>query len=142
MEDRLARLEAVQAMLLEIGHLSASCTDITEFIGAVHRALGRIMYADNFYVALSERENNTVRFVYFVDTVDEARAHATNGVTLASPDESPTAWVMANKQPLSMTADEFMARENGNTTGAPAAWPSTGWAARCSTSSTRCWAPS
>jgi hypothetical protein len=39
MEDRLARLETVQAMLLGIGHLSASCTDVTEFIGAVHRAL-------------------------------------------------------------------------------------------------------
>jgi signal transduction histidine kinase len=112
MEDRLVRLEAVQAMLLEIGHLSASCTDITEFVGAVHRALGRIMYADNFYVALSERENNTVRFVYFVDTVDEAPP-TNEWMTLASPEESPTAWVMANKQPLTLTAAEFMARENG-----------------------------
>jgi signal transduction histidine kinase len=111
-ENRLARLEAVQAMLLEIGHLSASCTDITEFVGAVHRALGRIMYADNFYVALSERENNTVRFVYFVDTVDEAPP-TNEWMTLASPDESPTAWVMANKQPLTLTTAEFMARENG-----------------------------
>jgi signal transduction histidine kinase len=113
MENRLARLEAVQAMLLEIGHLSASCTDITEFVGAVHRALGRIMYSDNFFVALSERENNTVRFVYFVDTVDEAPP-TNEWLTLASSDESPTAWVMANKQPLTLTAAEFLARENGS----------------------------
>jgi len=116
MEDRLARLEAVQAMLLEIGHLSASCTDITEFVGAVHRALGRIMYADNFYVALSERENNTVRFVYFVDTVDEAPP-TNEWMTLASPEESPTAWVMANKQRLTLTTAEFMSRENGSSWG-------------------------
>jgi signal transduction histidine kinase len=113
MENRLARLEAVQAMLLEIGHLSNSCTDITEFAGAVHRALGRIMYSDNFFVALSERENNTVRFVYFVDTVDEAPP-TNEWLTLASPEESPTAWVMANKQPLTLTAAEFLARENGS----------------------------
>jgi len=117
MENRLARLEAVQAMLLEIGQLSASCTDITEFIGAVHRALGRIMYADNFYVALSEREDNTVRFVYFVDTVDEGPSPQER-VTLASPEQSPTAWVMLNRQALSMTADEERARENGHTWGA------------------------
>jgi len=117
MKDRLARLEAVQAMLLEIGQLSASCTDITEFIGAVHRALGRIMYAENFYVALAEREDNTVRFVYFVDTVDEGPSPQAR-VTLASPEQSPTAWVMLNKQALSMTADEERARENGNTWGA------------------------
>jgi signal transduction histidine kinase len=116
MEDRLARLEAVQAMLLEIGQLSASCTDITEFIGAVHRALGRIMYAENFYVALSEREDNTVRFAYFVDTVDEG-PDPQERVPLASPEQSPTAWVMLNKQLLSMRSDEERARENGNTWG-------------------------
>jgi signal transduction histidine kinase len=116
MEDRLARLEAVQAMLLEIGQLSASCTDITEFIGAVHRALGRIMYAENFYIALSEREDNTVRFVYFVDTVDDSPS-PDERMTLASPEQSPTAWVMLNKQALSMTSAEERARENGSTWG-------------------------
>jgi signal transduction histidine kinase len=116
MEDRLVRLEAVQAMLLEIGQLSASCTDITEFIGAVHCALGRIMYADNFYVALSEREDNTVRFPYFVDTVDQGPSPHER-VPLASPEQSPTAWVMLNKQPLSMLAAEERARENGSTWG-------------------------
>jgi signal transduction histidine kinase len=116
MEDRLVRLEAVQAMLLEIGQLSASCTDITEFIGAVHGALGRIMYADNFYVALSEREDNTVRFAYFVDTVDQGPSPHER-VPLASPEQSPTAWVMLNKQPLSMLASEERARENGSTWG-------------------------
>lgn len=116
MENRLARLEAVQTMLLEIGQLSASCTDITEFIGAVHRALGRIMYAENFYVTLAEREDGTVRFVYFVDTVDEGPS-PDERVRLASPEQSPTAWVMLNKQALSMTSDEERARENGSTWG-------------------------
>ena len=51
MESRLHRLEAVQAMLLGIGQISTTCSDITEFVGTVHRALGRIMYAANFYVA-------------------------------------------------------------------------------------------
>ena len=116
MESRLARLEAVQAMLLEIGQLSASCTDITEFVGAVHGALGRIMYAENFYVALAEREDNTVRFVYFVDTVDQG-PDPQERVALASPEQSPTAWVMLNRQSLSMTANEERARENGVTWG-------------------------
>jgi signal transduction histidine kinase len=116
MESRLARLEAVQAMLLEIGQLSASCTDITEFIGAVHRALGRIMYAENFYVALAEREDGTVRFVYFVDTVDDAPSPHER-VTLASPDQSPTAWVMLNRQAMSMTGDQMRARDKGNNWG-------------------------
>ena len=116
MESRLDRLEAVQSMLLEIGQLSASCTDITEFIGAVHRALGRIMYADNFYVALAEREDGAVRFVYFVDTVDQGPS-PDERVTLASPEQSPTAWVMLNKKAMSITAEQMRARDNGRNWG-------------------------
>jgi signal transduction histidine kinase len=108
--ERLARLEAVQSMLLEIGQLSTTCSDITEFIGAVHRALGRIMYAANFYVALSDKEDGTVRFVYFVDEEDEI-PDASQRITLAAPDESPTAWVLVNRQSLMITADDFHARE-------------------------------
>lgn len=109
MESRLNRLETVQAMLLEIGQMSTTCSDITEFLGAVHRALGRIMYAANFYVALADREDGSVRFVYFVDELD-ATPDPEERVTLASPDESPTAWVMLNRRKLVMTAEQDNAR--------------------------------
>lgn len=108
--ERLDRLEAVQSMLLEIGRTSTSCSDITEFIRAVHRALGRIMYAANFYVALSDRDEGTVRFVYFVDESDQGPA-LNQPVRLASPDESPTAWVILNGQNLVVTAEDFRTRE-------------------------------
>jgi signal transduction histidine kinase len=109
MESRLNRLETVQAMLLEIGQLSTAGGDITEFIRAVHRGLGRIMYAANFYVALGDREDGTVRFVYFVDELDPT-PDPDEKITLASPDQSPTAWVMLNCRKLVMTAAEHNAR--------------------------------
>jgi len=119
--ERLDRLEAVQSMLLDIGQTSTSCSDISEFIRAVHRALGRIMYAANFYVALSDRDEGTVRFVYFVDESD-AGPELNQPVRLASPDESPTAWVILNRQSLVVTADDFRARENeGSSFGAGSA---------------------
>lgn len=119
--ERLDRLEAVQSMLLEIGQTSTSCSDITEFIRGVHRALGRIMYAANFYVALSDRDEGTVRFVYFVDESDEG-PQLNQPVRLASPDESPTAWVILNGQSLVVTADDFHAREReGSSFGAGSA---------------------
>jgi len=108
--ERLDRLEAVQSMLLDIGRTSTSCSDITEFIRAVHGALGRIMYAANFYVALSDRDEGTVRFVYFVDESDQGPA-LNQPVRLASPDESPTAWVILNGQNLVVTAEDFRTRE-------------------------------
>ncbi len=118
MESRLRRLEAVQEILLEIGQLSNSCTDITVFLQSVHAALGRIMYAANFYVALSDRDapGNAVRFVYFVDEVDD-HPYKDQLVQLATPDQSPTAWVILNKQRLVMTGDEHRAREENEVFG-------------------------
>jgi two-component system NtrC family sensor kinase len=111
MEDRLERLEAVQSMLLEIGQLSMRCTEISHFVGAVHRALGRIMYAANFYVALSDRDDGTVSFVYFVDEVDPDLVPGPDvGVRLGTPEQSPTAWVIAHREKLTLTAAEFRAR--------------------------------
>jgi two-component system NtrC family sensor kinase len=112
MNNRLERLEAVQAMLLEIGQLSMRCTDISDFVGAVHRALGRIMYAANFYVALSDRDDGTVRFVYFVDEVDvDLVPGPETGVRLGTPEQSPTAWVIAHATSLTLTAEEFRQRD-------------------------------
>lgn len=105
MESRLRRLEAVQTVLLEIGQRSSACSDISEFLQAVHAALGRIMYAANFYVALSDRDDGLVRFPYFVDEFDPA-PDPQAGVRLASADQSPTAWVIVNRKQLVMSADD------------------------------------
>jgi len=109
--ERLDRLEAVQSMLLEIGQLSTGCSDITAFIEAVHRALGRIMYSANFYVALADREDGSVRFVYFVDEADAAPDPGVR-IHLAAPEQSPTAWVLRNAMPLTLTGADFAARES------------------------------
>ena len=104
MEARLQRLEEVQAMLLGIGQVTATCSDIGEFIGVVHRAIGRVMHAANFYIALSNKDDGTVQFVYFVDERDAA-PDPQERVMLASPEQSPTAWVIINRQNLVMRAD-------------------------------------
>ena len=114
MESRLTRLEAVQTMLLEIGQKSSSCTDISEFLQAVHAALGRIMYAANFFVALSDRDGaaNMVRFVYFVDEVDEPPNREELFELVAG--ESPTAGVILSRQNMVMTAAEHVSKREDN----------------------------
>ena len=114
MESRLTRLEAVQTMLLEIGQKSSSCTDISEFLQAVHAALGRIMYAANFFVALSDRDGpvNQVRFVYFVDEVDEPPSR--DELFELIEGESPTATVIATRERMVMTAAEHQSRREAN----------------------------
>ncbi|MYM90352.1 GAF domain-containing protein [Rugamonas sp. FT82W] len=114
MESRLTRLEAVQTMLLEIGQKSSSCTDISEFLQAVHAALGRIMYAANFFVALSDRDGpvNQVRFVYFVDEVDDPPSR--DALFELVEGESPTATVISTRERMVMTAAEHLSRREAN----------------------------
>ncbi|GJJ05623.1 hypothetical protein RugamoR64_61610 [Duganella rhizosphaerae] len=114
MESRLTRLEAVQTMLLEIGQKSSSCTDISEFLQAVHAALGRIMYAANFFVALSDRDGpvNQVRFVYFVDEVDDPPSR--DELFELIEGESPTATVINTRARMVMTAAEHQSRREAN----------------------------
>jgi len=114
MESRLTRLEAVQSMLLEIGQKSSTCTDISEFLQSVHAALGRIMYAANFFVALSDHEGpvNQVRFVYFVDEVDEPPNR--DELFELKAGESPTAAVVTSGKPIVMTAAEHVSKREDN----------------------------
>ena len=110
MHTRLQRLEEVQKVVLEISKISASCSDVVVFLKAVHENIGRIMYAANFYVALFNQADNSVRFVYQVDEVDDPQDPNVD-FKLQSPEESPTAWVILNSQPFILTAAEDEARE-------------------------------
>ena len=110
MGTRLQRLEAVQKLVLEISKISAYATDIVQFIRAVHETLSPIMYAANFYVALFDKSSHSIRYVYQVDELDVPMNPEVD-FPLASPEQSPTAWVILNCQPLVMTAQEDANRD-------------------------------
>ncbi len=118
---RLERLEAVQAMVLEISQHSADSRDLHEFLKLVHHAISRIVYAANFFVALYYPEKNSLRYTYYVDQYDAA-PDPERDIELKSPDQSPTAWVIANKKPLIMTAEEDALREQQILAAGGSAW--------------------
>ncbi len=108
-DQRLARLEAVQAAVLAISHMSGRCRDLPTFFRAVHEAIGRIMCAQSFYIALLDESGKGVRFVYRTDekepSPDPARVYP-----LHTEDDSPTAWVIRRGEPLSITIDQILSR--------------------------------
>lgn len=107
-DQRLARLEAVQDVVLDISRRSAGCQDLQDFFRAVHAAVGRIMYARNIYIALRDPQQDTIRYVYDVDEKDSPQ-NPDELHPLLPPNESPTAWVIRNGRPLSVNAEEFAA---------------------------------
>ncbi|MGH8105196.1 MAG: GAF domain-containing protein, partial [Arenimonas sp.] len=108
--ERLARLETVLSVVLEISRRSAGCRDLRLFFKAVHGEVGRIMYAKNFYIALRDGKNEAIRYAYDADEQDDSFEHD-QLYPLLQGNESPTAWVIRNGKPLSVTAESFAQRE-------------------------------
>ncbi|MBS0213373.1 MAG: GAF domain-containing sensor histidine kinase [Proteobacteria bacterium] len=105
-QSRIDRLEAVQAMLLQVGRLSCSTGDLDVFLKATHAAVAKILYAANFYVALYDPHDASLRFAYFVDEIDPPE-DPQRRYPLHDPDASATAWVILKRQPLTLKGSDF-----------------------------------
>jgi len=64
------RTEQVQAALYRIADAASAAEDMQEFYAAMHRIVGELMYARNFYVALYDEDTRLISFPYWVDEVD------------------------------------------------------------------------
>ena len=65
------RTENVKAAIYEISEAAQQAPSLDDLFAAVHRIVGRLMEARNFYVALYDATTNLLSFPYFVDEVDE-----------------------------------------------------------------------
>ena len=68
------RAEALQAALFNISELAMSCGSQAEFHAEVHRVIGGLLDASNFYIALVNQAGDGLEFVYSVDEFNRTRA--------------------------------------------------------------------
>jgi GAF domain-containing protein/CheY-like chemotaxis protein/HPt (histidine-containing phosphotransfer) domain-containing protein len=81
LRDRIAELEAsesdreraehVQAALYRIAETASAAEDMQAFYAEMHRIVGELMYADNFYIVLYDEERQSMNWPFYVDTVGE-----------------------------------------------------------------------
>lgn len=62
------RAERLQSALFEIARLATEEIDSGEFHARVHRIVGRLLSADNFYIGLLSDDGTHLEFPYYVDT--------------------------------------------------------------------------
>ncbi len=60
----------LQQILLDISRISLENTDLRTFIGKVHLLMKKVIKADNFYIAIYNKEENKYSCPYFVDEYD------------------------------------------------------------------------
>jgi PAS domain S-box-containing protein len=71
--------EELEAAVLQISQAAGEAAGLGELLRAVHAAVGRLMEARNFYVALLDPETEVVSFPYFVDEADQTPAPRRTG---------------------------------------------------------------
>jgi PAS domain S-box-containing protein len=64
------RERKIQAALYEIAATASSIQNMGEFYAAMHRIVGELMYAENFFIALYDEQTGLITWPYYVDTVD------------------------------------------------------------------------
>ncbi len=65
------RAELLQSGLYRVAEMTGSTARAHDFFSAVHRIIGELMYAGNFFIALYDPSTQLVSFPYFVDEVDD-----------------------------------------------------------------------
>lgn len=92
--------ERVQKVLFQISELSVNTLQLSTFLQQIHQAVSTLMFANNFYVALYDRQRDAVQFPYMVDEVDDDLPAADQFIPAARLEGSWTMWILQHGQPL------------------------------------------
>jgi two-component system cell cycle sensor histidine kinase/response regulator CckA len=92
------RSQEIQAAIYEISEAAHSAETLDELFSSLHRIVGRLMAATNFYIALYDPETDLLSFPYFVDEQDERPEPL-------KPGRGMTGYVLRTGQPLLATAE-------------------------------------
>ncbi|HEX5757548.1 MAG TPA: EAL domain-containing protein, partial [Arenimonas sp.] len=68
--ERLDWAERLQRALFAISDLSSSDLETREVLEALHEIVGQLMYAENFFIVRYDSGRQTMRFLYFADSLD------------------------------------------------------------------------
>ena len=66
----LQKSQRLQRALYEIADLAGSRLEMGEMLSRIHAVVGELMSAENFYIVLCDERLQTIRFLYFADSVD------------------------------------------------------------------------
>lgn len=98
--DQLRRSERLQQALYEIADLAGSTLEMDEVLRRIHRVVGGLTTAENFYIVLYDDLRDTMRFLYFVDERDPWTADPDEELALDAMPHSLTIALLRDGQPM------------------------------------------
>jgi len=110
---QLEQSEKLQRALFTIADLASSDLDMPEMLRGLHKIVGSLMYAENFYIALHDAAADTIRFIYFADVQDTDIPTPEKTFPLARFENGLTWYVIRDGHPLLGTHEELARQVSG-----------------------------
>ncbi|MEO6137885.1 MAG: EAL domain-containing protein [Luteimonas sp.] len=110
---QLAQTEQLQRALFAITDMAGSDLDMPDMLRGLHRIVGELMYADNFFIALYDPGADSIRFLYFVDSVDQENPAGATDFPLDRIKHGPTWWMIRERKPLMGSDEQLQAQVPG-----------------------------
>ncbi len=111
--SRLEQAEKLQRSLYAIADMAGSDLDMPDMLRGLHRIVSDLMYAENFYIALYDRDRDSLRFLYFADVVDQSLLNEEDEVPLALIERGLTWHLVRDRRPLMGSAAELRLQVSG-----------------------------
>ncbi|HKT27087.1 bifunctional diguanylate cyclase/phosphodiesterase [Dyella sp.] len=114
--SRLAMAERLQRALYAIAELAGTAHNMAEMMQSLHSIVGMLMYAENFYIFLYDPASDSVRFPYYMDTVDQKPPAPDENYPLQDMRYSLTWNLLQSGQPVIGSVEELARQFEGRFT--------------------------
>ncbi|MBN8923460.1 MAG: bifunctional diguanylate cyclase/phosphodiesterase [Rhodanobacter sp. 68-29] len=111
--SRLALAERLQRALYAIAEHASAEHDMSALMRSLHTIVSSLMYAENFYIALYDPASDSVRFPYYVDTLDTDPPSPERNVPLHELLHGITWNLLRHGRPLFGATDEITQQLDG-----------------------------
>jgi diguanylate cyclase (GGDEF)-like protein len=110
---QLEKAEQLQRALYDIADMAGSDLEMPEMLRGLHRIVSGLMYAENFYIALYDEADDSLRFAYFADTVDQDGPPAGEVVPMARIERGLSWYLVKDARPMMGSTEELRAQMSG-----------------------------
>ena len=107
LRKQLKQSELKNSSLYEIAQLAHNATDLNDLYKSIHHNISQLMYAENLFIAVLNKENNNISFPYYVDQFDDFQ-----GTTHKFDDTSLTSNCILEGIPVLFSKKELLEFKN------------------------------
>ncbi|NUS38557.1 MAG: EAL domain-containing protein [Lysobacter sp.] len=109
----LAQAEQLQRALFAIADMAGSEHDMPGLLKGMHGIIGQLMSAENFYIALFDRDAQTLQFAYFADSAEPDGPKPDQKIPIARLERGLTWYVIHDCKPLMGSHDAIRRQISG-----------------------------